>query len=108
MALRAGDITQIPRVIYDDDDLYNSGARIVWLSESQLMAGISHRTTDAIIGLHSIPVGGARANTMIEDSAFAGAGFVAETLGEAYAAREEGAFLDGTGVHTPLGMLLRR
>lgn len=112
VAQTSRDVAQWPRINYTnatDADRYTSGVRFTWTGESP-SAGSAHRVTDPVFGLVSIPVNTAMAsfpisNNLIEDAAFDIMGVASELLSEAFALGEDDAFINGTGVGQPRGIL---
>jgi len=103
------DIVKIPRIKYTTDDLYTSGVRLTWTGEIPASA-TTHRVTDPVFGMLSIPVHTAMAslpvyNDLLEDNAVNLQGYIAGLMGEAFAVGEDNCFINGTGVAQPLGIL---
>lgn len=109
VATTSRDIAKWPKVTYTTDDKYTSGVRLSWTGETPASA-TSHRVTDPVYGLYSIPVHTAMAsmpltNDLIEDSAFDVLGLSSDLLAEAFALGENDAFINGTGAAQPRGVL---
>ena len=103
------DVAQWPRVNYTTDDKYTSGVRLTWTGESPASA-TTHRVTDPVFGLFDIPVHTAMAsmplsNNLIEDAAFDVVGISSDLLAEGFALGENDAFINGSGVGRPMGLL---
>ncbi len=106
------DVVQWPRIKYTDatdGNRYTSGVRLTWTGESPVSAS-AHRVTEPVFGLMNIPVNTAMAslplsNNLIEDAAYDINGDASGLIGEAFALGEEDAFINGTGVAQPRGML---
>lgn len=103
------DMAKWPRINYTTDDDYTSGVRLTWTGETPASAS-THRVTDPVFGLLTIPVHTAMAslpltNDLLEDSAFDVFGVGSELLGEAFALGENDAFINGNGVSRPMGIL---
>lgn len=108
-ATTSRDIAKWPKVTYTTDDKYTSGVRLTWTGEVPASA-TTHRVTDPVFGLYSIPVHTAMAslpltNDLIEDSAFDVLGVSSDLLAEAFALGENDTFLNGTGIAQPMGLL---
>jgi len=102
------DRAQYPFVNYNTDDKYTSGARVTWSDENP--SSTSHRVTDPVYGLFTIPINTALASipislNLIEDSVFDVEGHSLELFAEAFALGEENAFWQGTGAGQPRGIL---
>jgi len=109
VASTSRDIAKWPKVKYTADDKYTSGVRIKWTGEVPSSSS-THRVTDPEFGLYSIPVHTAMAsmplsNDLIEDSAFDIMGISSDMLAEAFVLGENDAFLNGSGVGRPMGIL---
>lgn len=103
------DVAQWPRVNYTTDDKYTSGVRLTWTGESPASA-TTHRVTDPVFGLFDIPVHTAMAsmplsNNLIEDAAFDVVGISSDLLAEGFALGENDAFINGSGIGRPMGLL---
>lgn len=103
------DIVQWPRVNYTTDNKYTSGARLTWTGETPASA-TTHRVTDPVFGMFSIPVHTAMASMpltsdLVEDQAFDIIGVSQQLLAEAFALGEDNIFLNGTGNGQPMGIL---
>jgi HK97 family phage major capsid protein len=109
VATTSRDIAKWPKLQYTTDDEFTSGVRLSWTGESPASA-TTHRATDPVFGLYSIPVHTAMAslplsNDLIEDSAFDVVGISSDLLAEAFVLGENDAFLNGNGVSRPMGLL---
>ena len=109
VATTGRDLAKWPKVNYTTDDKYTSGVRLTWTGEAP-SSSTAHRVTDPQFGLYSIPVHTAMAsfpmsNDLIEDSAFDILGISSELLAEAFTLDENNAFINGSGVGRPMGML---
>ncbi len=109
VAQTSRDMAKWPRINYTTDDKYTSGVRLTWTGETPSSATV-HRVTDPVFGLLTIPVHTAMAsmpitNQLLEDSAFDVLGVSSDLLGEAFALGENDAFINGTGVNRPMGIL---
>lgn len=109
VATTGRDIAKWPRVNYTTDDKYTSGVRLTWTGESPATSTV-HRVTDPTFGLYTVPVHTAMAsmpmsNDLIEDSAFDIMGISSDLLAEAFTLDENNAFLNGSGIGRPMGIL---
>lgn len=109
VATTSRDIATWPKISYTTDNKYTSGARVTWTGESPSSSTV-HRVTDPVFGQYSIPIHTAMAslpltNNLIEDSAFDIAGISSDLLAEAFSLDENDAFINGTGVARPMGIL---
>lgn len=109
VATTGRDLAKWPKVNYTTDDKYTSGVRLTWTGEAP-SSSTAHRVTDPQFGLYSIPVHTAMAsfpmsNDLIEDSAFDILGISSDLLAEAFTLDENNAFINGSGVGRPMGML---
>jgi HK97 family phage major capsid protein len=109
VAQTSRDAAKWPRVVYNDDDKYTSGVRLTWTGETPA-SSTTHRVTDPVFGLITIPVHTAMAslpltNDLLEDSAFDVFGLGSELMAEAFALGENDAFINGNGVSRPMGIL---
>lgn len=109
VATTSRDIARWPKITYTTDEKYTSAVRLTWTGESPATSTV-HRVTDPVFGLYSIPVHTAMAsmpmsNDLIEDSAFDILGISSDLLAEAFALDENDAFLNGSGVGRPMGLL---
>lgn len=109
VATTSRDIAKWPKINYTTDDQYTSGVRLTWTGESPASAS-THRVTDPVFGLYSIPVHTAMAsmplsNDLLEDSAFDVMGISSDLLSEAFALGENNVFINGTGIAQPMGIL---
>lgn len=109
VATTSRDIATWPKIHYTTDDKYTSGARLSWTGESPSSSTV-HRVTDPVFGQYQIPIHTAMAslpltNNLIEDSAFDIAGVASDLLAEAFTLGENDAFINGTGVARPMGIL---
>lgn len=110
------DVVIFPRVPYkatasDDSGLkrYTSAGRLTWTGELPATSTTA-RITDQTFGQLEIKVNTAIAsqllsNDLIEDSAFDMAGYASDNLAEAFALGEDYAFLQGSGVAQPMGLV---
>lgn len=103
------DIAKWPRINYTTDDLYTSGVRLTWTGETPASA-TTHRVTDPVFGLYTIPVHTAMAsmpitNDLLEDSAFDIASISSDLMAEAFTLGENDAFWNGNGLARPQGIL---
>jgi HK97 family phage major capsid protein len=103
------DMAKWPRINYATDDKYTSGVRLTWTGESPA-SSTTHRVTDPVFGLITIPVHTAMAsmpmsNDLLEDAAFDVVGISSDLLAEAFSLGENDAFLNGSGVSRPMGLL---
>jgi HK97 family phage major capsid protein len=110
------DLVTFPRIKYDaaatDDSgnkRFTSPVRMTWTGELPASSTVA-RVTDQIFGQYEIKVNTAIAsqllsNDLIEDAAFDIAGYASDTMAEAFALGEDYAFLQGTGVAQPTGLV---
>lgn len=103
------DKMQFARRVYNTDDKYTSAARVTWTGE-QPASSTTSRVTDPVYGQIDIPVYVAMAsmpvtNSVLEDNAYDLEGDVASVLGEANALGEDVAFVSGSGVAQPFGVM---
>lgn len=110
------DLVIFPRVNYssnpsDDSSskIYTSGVRMTWTGELPA-SSTTARVTDQVFGQNEIKVNTAIAsqllsNDLMEDSAFDIAGYSSDNMAEAFALGEDYAFLQGTGVAQPMGLM---
>ena len=103
------DIAKWPKIVYTTDDKYTSGVRLTWTGESPATS-TTHRVTDPVFGLYSIPIHTAMAsmpisNDLIEDSAFDIAGISSDFMAESFVLGENDAFINGSGIGRPMGIL---
>lgn len=99
------------RVNYTTDNKYTSPARVTWTGETPATS-TAHQVTDQTFGQITIPVNVAMAsqlisNSLIEDAGFDVISYVADCFAEAFALDENDAFLNGTGVARPYGIMTR-
>ena len=109
VATTSRDIAKWPKIQWTTDDKWTSGVRLTWTGESPASAS-THRVTDPVFGLYSIPVHTAMAsmpisNDLIEDSAFDIVGISGDLLSEAFTLGENDAFINGNGIGRPMGIL---
>lgn len=109
VAQTSRDMAKWPKVTYTTDDKWTSGVRLTWTGETPA-SSTTHRVTDPVFGLITVPVHTAMAslpltNDLLEDSAFDMIGIGSELLGEAFALGENDAFINGTGIGRPMGLL---
>lgn len=109
VATTGRDLAKWPKINYTTNDKYTSGVRLTWTGESPATSTV-HRVTDPQFGLYSIPVHTAMAsfpmsNDLIEDSAFDILGISSDLLAEAFTLDENDAFINGSGVGRPMGLL---
>lgn len=98
-----------PKIVYTADDRYTSGVRLKWTGEVPSSSSV-HRATDPVFGVEQIPIHTAMAsmpvtNDLLEDAAFNVIGLCTDLLAEAFALGEDDAFINGTGVGQPEGIL---
>lgn len=103
------DIAKWPKLNYSTDDKYTSGVRMTWTGETPT-SNTQHRATDPQFGLYTIPIHTAMAsmpisNDLIEDSAFDIVGISSDLMAEAFTLGENDAFINGSGVGRPMGIL---
>lgn len=103
------DIAKWPKLKYSTDDKYTSGVRMTWTGEVPSSSSV-HRVSNPEFGLYSIPVHTAMAslplsNDLIEDSAFDILGVSSDLMSEAFTLGENDAFLNGSGIGRPMGIL---
>lgn len=110
------DLVIFPRVNYSsnpsDDSaskIYTSGVRMTWTGELPATSTTA-RVTDQVFGQNEIKVNTAIAsqllsNDLMEDSAFDIAGYASDNMAEAFALGEDYAFLQGTGIAQPMGLM---
>ncbi|MGW8177386.1 MAG: phage major capsid protein [bacterium] len=109
VATTGRDMAKWPKVHYTTDNKYTSGVRLTWTGESP-STSTAHRVTDPVFGLYSIPVHTAMAsmpvsNDLVEDNAFDIMGISSDLLAEAFTLDENNAFLNGSGIGRPMGIL---
>lgn len=109
VATTGRDMAKWPKVHYTTDNKYTSGVRLTWTGESP-STSTAHRVTDPVFGLYSIPVHTAMAsmpvsNDLMEDAAFDVLGISSDLLAEAFTLDENDAFITGSGVGRPMGIL---
>ena len=98
-----------PKVVYTADDKYTTGARLTWTGSEAQTSDLSE-TTNPVAGQIQIPVNLARLGIILqreqlEDNSFDLLGYISEIGAETYALGEDDAFLNGTGVGEPQGLL---
>ncbi len=96
-------------VKYTTDNKYSSPVRMTWTGE-QPASGSAHRVTDQVYGEKNIPIHTAMASqpisrNLIEDAGFDVVGDSSTFLADAFALGENDAFLNGSGVSRPLGII---
>lgn len=109
VATTGRDIARWPRVVYNADDNYTSGVRFTWTGEAPASSS-AHRVTDPVFGIYSIPVHTAMASMpismdLVEDAEFDVVGLATDMLAEAFTLGENNAFINGSGVGQPMGIL---
>ena len=109
VATTGRDLAKWPKVHYTTDDKYSSAVRLTWTGEAP-STSTAHRVTDPVFGLYSIPVHTAMAsmpvsNDLLEDAAFDILGISSDLLAEAFTLDENNAFINGSGVGRPMGIL---
>lgn len=109
VATTGRDMAKWPKVHYTTDNKYTSGVRLTWTGESPATS-TAHRVTDPVFGLYSVPVHTAMAsmpvsNDLMEDAAFDILGISSDLLAEAFTLDENNAFINGSGVGRPMGIL---
>jgi HK97 family phage major capsid protein len=102
------DIVSFPKVVYTTDNTYTAGTSFSWTAEAP-SSDISE-ATNPVSGRVTIPVHTATCSVvltraLIEDGQFDILGYVSDLLGESNALGEESAFVSGTGVGQPQGIL---
>lgn len=103
------DIAKWPKLNYTTDDRYTSGVRLTWTGESPATSTV-HRVTDPVFALYSVPIHTAMAsmpisNDLIEDSAFDIVGIGSDLMAESFTLGENDAFINGSGIGRPMGIL---
>lgn len=110
------DVVIFPKVPYtasaSDDSgnkRFTSAVRLTWTGELPATSTTA-RVSDQVFGQVEIKVNTAIAsqlisNDLIEDGAFDVAGYAADNMSEAFALGEDLAFLQGTGVAQPMGLV---
>lgn len=109
------DVVIFPRVNYttasDDStgDKFTSPVRMSWSGETPATS-TTVRVTDQVLGQYEIKINTAMAsqllsNDLIEDSAFDISGYASSNLAEAFALGEDYAFINGSGIAQPIGIL---
>lgn len=103
------DVAKWPKLNYTTDDKYTSGVRMTWTGEVPSSSTV-HRVTDPQFGLYSIPIHTAMAsmpitNDLIEDSAFDIIGISSDLMAESFTLGENDAFINGSGLARPMGIL---
>jgi HK97 family phage major capsid protein len=104
----SSDMVGFPKSVYTTDNDYTAGTTFSWTAEAP--ASDISEATNPVAGLVTIPVHTATCavvltRALIEDAQFDVMGYISELLGEANALGEEDAFIDGTGVGKPQGIL---
>lgn len=102
------DIVSFPKVVYTTDNKYTSGVSFSWTAEAP-SSDISE-ATNPVAGRINIPVHTATCaiiltRAMLEDAQFDMLGFITGLIGEAFALGEDNAYINGTGVGQPQGLL---
>lgn len=102
------DLVSFPKVVYTTDDKYTSGVAFSWTAEAP-SSDISE-ATNPVAGRVNIPIHTATCaviitRAMIEDAQFDILGFVTSLVGEAFGMGEDNAYINGTGVGQPQGIL---
>lgn len=105
------DSVPFPVLNYTADDIYTSTVRLTWTGELPATS-TEHRAAGltSMFGLKKIDVHTAMAsapvsNDLLEDSAVDVAGLLTSLFGEAFALGEDEAFINGTGIRQPRGIL---
>lgn len=103
------DNLNIPRVVYNDDNIYTTGIRITWTGEIPASA-TAHRVVDPVFGMIRIPVHTAMmslplTNDMVEDAAFPVLAWATGKFQETIELLYENMILNGTGTGQPQGIL---
>ncbi len=103
------DVASWPKIVYTTDDKYTSGVRLTWTGENPA-SSTAHRVTDPVFGLYKVPVHTAMAslpltNDLLEDAAFDVMGIGTDLMSEAFTLGENDAFINGSGVTRPMGIL---
>lgn len=109
LATTSRDMAQWPKINYTTDDKYTSGVRVTWTGELPATS-TAHRVTDPQMGLYSVPIHTMMAslpmsNNLVEDAAFDIIGVSTDLLAEAAALDENDAFITGSGIGRPMGIL---
>jgi HK97 family phage major capsid protein len=102
------DIVSFPTVSYVASNQYTSGVRFSWTAEAP--ASDISEATNPVAGRVNIPVHTATCavimtRALLEDSQFDILGYVTGLIGEAFALGEDDAYINGTGVGQPQGIL---
>jgi len=105
----SSDVATWPKVTYTTDDKYTSAVRTTWVGELPA-SSTAHRVTDPVFGLYSVPIHTMMAsmpmsNNLVEDSAFDMLGVATDMMAEAAALDENDAFINGSGIGRPMGIL---
>jgi HK97 family phage major capsid protein len=103
------DALNIPKVVYDTDDIYTTGMRITWTGEIP-SSGTIHRVTEPVFGMIRIPVHTAMmslpmTNDMLEDAAFPVLSWATGKFLETVELLYDNMILNGSGVGQPTGIL---
>jgi len=103
------DLARWPKIHYTTDDEYTSGVRLTWTGETPSSSTV-HRATEPVFGLFTIAVHTAMAslpftNDFLEDSEFDVVGISTDLMAEAFGLGENDAFINGTGIARPMGLL---
>ncbi len=104
------DNLNIPRTIWNTDDLYTTGIRVTWTGEVPSSATV-HRATDPVFGSMRIPIftamlSSAITQDIIEDSMFGLTEYLAMKFTETRDLLHENMILNGNGINQPTGILL--
>lgn len=102
------EVAVFPKTVYTADQRYTTGVRFNWTAEAP-SSDVSE-STNPVAGQVRIPIFTAIAaltatRQNIEDTSFDLLGFLAENLGEAHALGENDAYINGSGVGMPEGVL---
>lgn len=103
------DNLNIPRVVYNDDNIYTTGMRVTWTGEIPASPTV-HRVVDPVFGMIRIPVHTAMmslpmTNDMVEDAAFPVLAWATGKFQETIELLYEHMILAGTGTGQPSGIL---
>lgn len=101
-------LAQFPKVVYTTDNNYTAGTVPSWTAEAPT-SDVSE-ATNPVAGHINIPVHTATValiltRAMIEDNMFDVLGYISMLIGESYGLFEDDAFINGTGVGRPQGLL---
>lgn len=102
------DKLEIPRIVYDTDDIYTTGMRVTWTGETSSSSAHQATTPDfgnVVIPIHKASMSMDVTEDLLNDSAFGLESWIVNKFAETKALLYDNMILNGNGIGQPAGIL---